>query len=122
MTTNPSHDVVQIHLQASESDLRESVAALREEVTRLTLTLQGCIQALIQSNRELGAELAAKTGREAQRWVSTARAAEMLGLTCEETVIRRIKKGHLAGRKTGDQKQARWEVDVMSIERSLNAA
>lgn len=74
---------------------------------------------LLDAIRALTAELRAKSDRESQRWVTTKRAAEMLGVESEVTVIRRIKRGGLLGRKTGDSQQSRWEVDVVSIERLI---
>lgn len=96
------------------------IAQLVNAIRPLIENLHQSNLALIASNRALCEQLDAKTRREAQRWVSTARAAEMLNVG-EETVIRRITKNCLIGRKTGG-KRSRWEVDVTSIERLANAS
>lgn len=91
------------------------------QVTRQLVAVQAeAIQRLEKSNEDLRLELAAKSGREVQRWVTVARAAEMLGVT-EKTVRNRIQRKELMGRKVGDKPQSRLEVDVQSIERQSGA-
>ncbi|MGE0713371.1 MAG: hypothetical protein AB7N76_35870 [Planctomycetota bacterium] len=91
------------------------VAGLVSEVSDLRVAMQLVATRL----DEVARELRDRAGRERQRYVSVARAAELLGVT-SKTIRSRLRRGDLLGTKA-DGQQARWLVDTTSVERALGA-
>ena len=106
--------------------LIEQVGRLGEQVSNLSHELAQTRQAQIQHSQELAqarrvqAELTQainlRSDREQQRYMTAGEAARILKVK-PRTIQNMCKDGRLIGWKRGEAKQARWIVDVDSVER-----